>query len=264
MSQLEHFGRKEISNANSLMTEILAEAKLNIEESQSENTTLAYESDWIQFQKWCSSYGFSSLPSSDDTIGLYLTNLAMEGYKTSSIHRKMSAIITAHQDKGYGSPITQKVKRVMSGIRRRYGSNENGKKPLLVGDILSMLKQIPDNVKGSRDKALLLIGFAGAFRRSELVNLDVEDIRIDQKGLVVMIKKSKTDQYGQGQSVGIPFGRNKDTCPVEAYRSWLRISNLQKGPIFRPINRHGQIQMKRLSDKAVALIVKEYANTVGL
>lgn len=247
------------------MDEILvAEAKRNIEESQSENTTLAYESDWLQFSNWCSSHGFASLPSNDDTICLYLTSLAMEGYKASTIHRKMSALITAHKDKGYDSPITQKVRRLMAGIRRRYGVKETGKKPLLVKDILSMLMEIPDSVKGRRDKALLLLGFAGAFRRSEIVSLDIEDIKLDQKGMVVHLKKSKTDQYGQGQSIGIPFGKNKDTCPVEAYKAWLQILNLQDGPIFRPINRHGQIQTKRLSDKAVALIVKDYARAAGL
>lgn len=263
LNQLEYFEKQEISKANSLMNEILTEAKINVQESQSENTTKAYESDWRQFQLWCINNDFDSLPSNEETIALYLSYLAMEGYKTSTIHRKMSSIITAHRDKGYGSPVTQTIRRVMAGIRRRYGTEENGKKPILIDDILSMLKHIPENVKGIRDKALLLIGFAGAFRRSELVSLDVTDVRIDPKGLIVKIKKSKTDQFGQGQSLGIPFGKNKDTCPVEAYRTWLEVSNIKEGPIFRPINRHGHIQPKRLSDKAVSLIVKEYANAIG-
>ena len=126
-----------------------------------------------------------------------------------------------------------------------------------------MMANLPDRLLGVRDRALLLVGFAGAFRRSELVSLNVRDLKFTNDGLTVTLRRSKTDQEGSGRKVGIPYGSSPETCPVRSLRAWLEASGIESGPVFRPINRHGQIRPSRLSDRAVALIVKRAAEAAG-
>ncbi len=156
------------------------------------------------------------------------------------------------------------VAAVWHGIRRTHGVSQTQKAPLCVPDLRRITATLPDKLIGLRDRALLLIGFAGAFRRSELVGLNVEDIEFTTDGLVVTLRRSKTDQDGQGRKLGIPYGSNHDTCPVRSLRAWIEASGIETGPLFCHINRHGQIQPGRLSGTAVALIVKRHAGAAGL
>src|SRR5262249_19124442 len=138
------------------------------------------------------------------------------------------------------------------------------KAPILVENLRRMVAHVPDGVLGMRNLALLIVGFSGALRRSELVGLDRADIQTTEDGLVVTIRRSKTDQEGQGRKIGLPYGSRRQTCPVRSLQAWLEISGIKEGPIFRPINRHGKIQSQRLSTNAVASIVKRYAAAIGL
>ncbi len=152
----------------------------------------------------------------------------------------------------------------MKGIRRVKGTAQEGKAPTLTADIRAMVTALSSSPIGMRDRALLLLGFAGAFRRSEIVALDVADLQFNRQGVVVTLRRSKTDQEGQGRAVGIPHGAHGATCPVKALRAWLKAAAIDEGPIFRPVNRHGHIAPARLSAGAVAEIVKRCAQAAGL
>ena len=193
-----------------------------------------------------------------------MTDLAAT-LKTATITRRISAISQAHQIAGFESPTqTTEVRLVLAGIRRSKGTAQAAKTPVLVDDLRRMIAELPGNLLGVRDRALLLIGFSGGFRRSELVALDVADIAVTREGLVVTIRRSKTDQEAEGRKIGIPYGSNPDTCPVRALQDWLERSAITDGPLFRPVNRHGKMASMRLSSAAVADIVKRYAAAVGL
>lgn len=252
-----------LSDQPTQLNTLTEKAKDYIAQAKAANTVKAYRADWQDFITWCSSHSLTPLPASVETVATYLTAMVEDGKKVSTLQRRISAISQAHQAAGYESP-TQAlpVRSVMAGIRREKGSAQEGKAPLLTDDIKAMVSILPDNLIGIRDRALLLLGFAGAFRRSELVNLDVEDIEFNGSGIIVTLKRSKTDQAGQGEKKGIPFGNG--TCPVRALQNWLQASGIATGPLFRSINRHGQLQAGRLSDKAVALVVKRVAQAAGL
>jgi integrase len=157
-----------------------------------------------------------------------------------------------------------KVRLVMAGIRRTKGTAQTGKTPILVDDLRRILAGLPGNLLGVRDRVLLLIGFCGAFRRSELVALDAADVAVTREGLVVTIRRSKTDQEGEGRKLGIPYASHLETCPVRSLQDWLEKSGITEGPLFRPIDRFGRMASIRLSAAAVGEIVKKYAAAVGL
>lgn len=228
------------------------------------NTWRAYRTDWADFTRWCADQGRSALPATPTTVGLYLTTLAQAGRKASTLQRRLSAISQFHQAKGLPSPTQAlEVRTVWAGIRRIHGTAMHGMAPVVTQDLKVMVATLPDSLLGLRDRALLLLGFAGAFRRSELVSLNVDDMAFTRKGLVVTLRRSKTDQEGQGRKIGIPYGAHLDTCPVRTVQAWLETSGLTGGPVFRAVNRHGQLQAGRLSDKAVALVVKRVATAAG-
>jgi len=198
-------------------------------------------------------------------VALYLTALIGASRKTSTLQRRISAISQAHQAAGAENPTrAAEVKTVMAGIRRTHGTAQEGKAPAVIDDIRLMVHQLPSSLLGDRDRALLLVGFAGAFRRSELVSLDVSEVDLTRDGAIITLRRSKTDQEGQGRKVGIPYGSRPETCPVRALERWLEVSGITHGALYRPINRHGHLQPGRLSDKAVALVVKRYAEAAGL
>ena len=177
----------------------------------------------------------------------------------------MSSIAVAHQTAGLGSPTDDaRVKATWSGIRRTHGTAQHGKDALLTADIRTMVTALPDSLLGRRDACILLLGFTTAMRRSELVALDVDDLAETGDGLVVTVRRSKTDQDGEGRQIGVPYGSNPVTCPIRATRDWIERSDLDTGPLFRSINRHGTISDTRLSAKAVALVVKRSAEAAGL
>jgi len=186
-------------------------------------------------------------------------------FKVSTIQRRLSAISQAHIAAGHPSPVQNpQVRELMNGIKRSKGTAPAKKTALLMKDIRAMVNQLPSNRLGIRDRALLLLGFAGAFRRSELTALDVEDLEFNEDGMIVRVRRSKTDAEGRGEKVGIPYGSNPATCPVRSLWSWLEASGLESGALFRGINRHGRIQADRLTSQSIAKIVKRYAEAAGL
>ena len=228
------------------------------------HTIRAYDSDWKHFTAWCASHRLVALPAAPGAVTLYLSALA-DTHKASTLTRRLSAISQAHQLAGVEAPTAAvEVRTLMAGIRRTKGTAPDTKTPVLTADLRAMLAKLPARLLGIRDRALLLVGFAGAFRRSELVGLNVEDCEFTSDGLVVVLRRSKTDQGGEGRKIGVPFGSNPGTCPVHALRAWLEASGIAEGPIFRYVNRHGQVQAGRLSSYAVALVVKRHAAAIGL
>ena len=245
------------------MTEARRQAEQFIAQSKSANTLRAYRSDWRHFETWCRQHGVASLPAHVETVASYLSDLAATS-RVSTLQRRVAAISVAHKMAGHESPTSSAAVRVLlAGIRRSLGTKPGTKKPALTEDIRSMLDCLPDSLLGARDRALLLLGFAGAFRRSELVALDVQDLEFTDDGLVVTLRRSKTDQEGETRRVGIPRGSGPTTCPVRALRNWLDEADITDGPVFRSVNRHGKLQPRRLTAQSVALVIKKYAALIG-
>lgn len=225
--------------------------------SKSAQTLRCYATDWRDFSEWCGANGVVPLPATGEVVAMYLSSLA-SNRKVNTIQRRLSAISQVHQMRGFESPSKSEVVRsVMKGIRRSLGVACNEKSPLLASDVRAMVATLPDTLNGKRDRALLLLGFSGAFRRSELVSLNVEDVAFTDEGAVVMLRRSKTDQEGQGRKIGIPRLATSDACPVAALQVWLEASGNASGPLFRPVALLDRISSKRLSDSAVAKIVKK-------
>src|SRR5581483_6511902 len=232
--------------------------------AKSPATLRAYRTAWSDFAGWCEEKGLQSLPAAPATVAEYAADRAAT-LKAATLQKNLAAISVAHQTAGHTSPTGDSAVRiVMQGIRRSKGTAPQQKAPAVTSDVRAMVEMLPDSLLGVRDRALLLLGFAGAFRRSELVALDVEDLTITSEGISILLRRSKTDQQAQGRRVGVPYGSNPATCPVRSLVAWLETSSITKGPLFRSINRHGQIQPGRLCDKAVALVVKRQAEAAGL
>jgi site-specific recombinase XerD len=233
-------------------------------QSKAGNTIKAYRSDWFHFEAWCKTHGQISLPATPETVALYVADLSAT-HKPGTLTRRLSAISQAHQIAELESPTAAaKVRLVMAGIRRNKGTAQTAKTPVLVDDLRRMISSLSANLLGVRNRALLLIGFSGAFRRSELVALDVSDVTFTREGLVVTIRHSKTDQESEGRKIGIPYGSNPATCPIRSLQEWLERSGISDGPLFRPINRHGKMAAIRLSGAAVSDVVKRYVEAAGL
>jgi site-specific recombinase XerD len=229
-----------------------------------ENTRRAYRSDWRDFRSWCERRQRMAIPAKPETVALYLTARA-KTHKTSSISRRLTVIGKVHKAAGKANPVTDdRVRRVWRGILRDKGQAADRKTPTLIGDLKKMLNELPDGLAGTRDRALLLFGFAGAMRRSEIVSLNVGDLQLSDDGFVVALRRSKTDQTGKGRRIGIPYGEHKETCPVKAMLAWMRESGIDRGALFRKVNRHGDLEGERLTDKSVALIVKRAAKATGI
>ena len=244
----------------------IARVRAYVQAAKAVSTRRAYAADWRDFSSWCARRQLPALPATPETIALYLSESA-DTLKVATLGRRLAAIAKAHQAGGYESPCAMRhaiVSETWKGIRRAHGVAQNAKAPVLVRDLRAMLDELPGGLIGLRDRALLLVGFAGAFRRSELVCLDVEDLAFTSDGLVVTMRRSKTDQEGAGRKVGVPYGSRPDTCPVRALRAWLEASGIAAGPVFRSVNRHGRLQPGRLSSKAVALVVKRYAGAAEM
>jgi integrase len=234
-----------------------------LEAARSANTRRAYRNDWARFAAWCAGHGLPSLPAAPTTVALYLTE-GVVSLSISTLGRHLVSIAQAHRAAGLATPTTDAiVASVWRGIRRTHGTAQVGKSALLTDDLRGLVARLPEGAAGTRDRAMLLLGFAGAFRRSELVGLDVADLELRSEGLVVTLRRSKTDQEGAGQTVGIPFGRNPETCPVLAVRAWLELVGTV-GPLFVSVDRFGRVAPTRLSDRDVARIVKRAAEAAGL
>lgn len=203
------------------------------------------------------------IPSSPETIAEYLTVHA-ETLSIATLKRRLATLSKAHQMQGIPSPVQSEVVRMtIKGIQRLHGKPQDCASPLLKDDIISICGQIQPNTKGLRDRALLLIGFCGAFRRSELVGLNIENTEFTSQGVIITLTRSKTDQIGEGRKIGIPYGRGR-ICPVKALQKWIDVLDTQTGAIFRPVTKGGMIMETTLSGSAVSEIVKHYADKIGL
>lgn len=233
--------------------------------SKAPGTVRAYRSDLRHFEAWCASRARLSRPAAPETVADYISDLAEAGMKPATITRRLSAISQAHRMAGLESPTqAQLVRMTAAGIRRSLVTTPRQARAILAGDLRTMLAAMPDDLRGLRDRALLLIGFAGGMRRSELVGLDVGDVVEEKEGLRITIRRSKTDQEGAGREIGIVRGRHPLTDPVAALADWREAAGIEDGPIFREVDRGDRVGSARLSDRAVARIAKGAAERVGI
>ena len=241
----------------------------NLQSSKSVNTLRAYKSDFKDFSLFCLKHGLLSIPSNPNTVSIYLTNLSKSGSKISTLRRRLVSIGVVHKLKGHyldtKHPI---IVENLLGIKRVKGSIQRGKKPILINHLNKLIEVINNakfsEIKKLRDKSLILIGFSGGFRRSELISIDYEDLEFVEEGLKILVRRSKTDQYGEGHIKGIPYFQNTIFCPVKSLRDWINISKINSGPIFRKFNKGFVLNDTRLTAQSVALLIKNYLNLAGL
>jgi integrase len=249
----------------SLGLENLADAALRYANAtRAASTERAYTSDWEDFAEFTQFFQRTPLPADPETVVFYVTHLA-DTMRPSTIDRRLAAISVWHRRNGYQTPTANPaVREVMKGIRRKLKVAQKEVAPATIGDIRRMVAHLPIDRLAIRDKALLLVGFAGALRRSELVAITVDDLLHRPEGVLIALQVSKTDQEGEGRRVAIPLGRDSTTCPVSALKAWLTEAGIREGPVFRAVDRHGNVSAKALSDRAVALMIKRRAEEAGL
>ncbi|HTF71416.1 MAG TPA: tyrosine-type recombinase/integrase [Edaphobacter sp.] len=232
--------------------------------ARSKNTTRGYRSAFGQFSAWCGACRWSPLPASPETIVRYISAQAGR-LKATTLAHHLFAIAKAHRDAGFPSPVrdNQLIAEALKGIKRTYGSAIAQKSPVLTDDLRAMLRYIPDTLQGLRDRALLTMGFLGAFRRSELVALDAADVQFTPEGLLITLRRSKTDQLGEGRKIAIPHGKHETTDAVRALQMWLSASGITEGPIFRQV-RAKRVYAEQLTAQVVALLVKKYIRLASM
>ena len=256
---------------NKLTSELktLHEATLNnLKSSKANNTLRAYKSDFKDFGAFCAKHGLSSLPSEPKIISLYLTHLSKNS-KISTIRRRLVSISMVHKLKGHyldtKHPI---ITENLLGIKRVKGSIQKGKKPLLISHLKSIInvinEQQNEEIKKFRDRSIILIGFGGGFRRTELISIDYEDLEFVPEGLKITIRRSKTDQFGEGMIKGLPYFPNEIYCPVTSLKKWLEVSKIKSGPIFRRFSKGSLLTENRLTDQSVVLLMKKYLDLAGI
>jgi len=253
-------------SASSGLPLLQQQAEEFVRAAKASSTLRAYRSDWAHFTRWCEQHSLCPLPASAETVALYLTALAAT-HRPATLTRRLTALTKAHQIAGQPSPATMQqpaVSETLKGIRRTLGTAQQRKAPLLTADVRQMVAALPDTLAGRRDRAILLLGFAGGFRRSELAALDVGDVLPTADGVIIKLRRSKTDPEGKGRDVGIPYGSTLSTCPVRALAVWQNAANLAEGGLFRGIDRHGHVDSIRLHKDSVGRIVKRTAAAAGL
>jgi len=246
------------------LAEALAAARTYAERSLSAATRRGYARDLAAFQTWCQARAVTALPAAPQTLAAYLADLALTD-RPATIGRKLAAIAVAHRDAGLESPTEHgMVKRTLAGIRREKGTAQNQKNALLVDDLRRMVTPLGTSLLDRRDRALLLLGFAAALRRSELVALRVEDVQFEEEGLVLTLRRSKTNQEGRLETIAVAYGSEMRTCPVRALRVWLVAAELVEGPLFVGLTPHGGLRPTALGDRMVAHVVKRRCKAVGI
>ena len=243
-------------------------------QSRTEATRRAYASDWEDFAAWCARYNQSAMPARPETVGLYIGSIA-DGLSLATLERRLAAIATLHKEAGHESPASVSqgpLRRIWKGLIREKSRHQDKAEPLMVADLRRIIEHLPRNRKTDeltlsslRDRAILLIGWAGALRRSEIVALNVSDAEfIADEGINIYIRSSKSDQEGEGLVKGIPYGSHAETCPVLALRTWLQKAAITEGPIFRRFFRGGTVGDKALTAQYVSVILKKHATRIGL
>ena len=255
-----------------LATDIKAlqeETLLNLQHSKASNTVRAYKSDFNDFGLFCVQNGFKQLPSDPKIVSLYLTNLSTKDIKISTIKRRLVSIGVIHKLKGFYLDTKHPtiIENIM-GIKRRKGSIQRGKKPLLINNLKEVINVIDyqkkEEIEKIRDRSIILIGFSGGFRRNEIVSLDYDDLDFVQEGLKINLRRSKTDQFGEGFTKALPYFDNSQFCPVVSLKKWIEISKITSGPLFRRFSKGSKMTIYRLTDQTVALIIKEYLKLAGI
>ena len=256
---------KIITNLKALQKETI----INLQNSKAKNTLRAYNSDFNDFNLFCVQNGFKSLPSEPKIVSLYLTNLSSKDAKISTLKRRLASIGVIHRIKGHylDTKHPSIVENIM-GIKRRKGSIRNSKKPLLINHLKQIVdvidKQNIKEIKKLRDRSIILIGFSGGFRRNEIVSLNLEDLNFVNEGLKINLRRSKTDQLGEGSTKGLPYFQNTRYCPVISIKRWIQISNIDSGPLFRRFIKGSILTEERLTDQTVALLIKQYLKFAGI
>jgi len=245
-------------NMSDLVTDVKSlelETLKNLKSSKALNTLRAYKADYKHFTLFCVKHGFKSMPSEPKVVSLYLTHLSQNS-KFSTLKRRLASISVIHKLSGhYIDTKHPMITENLMGIKRVKGSYQKAKKPILINElklIVSVIDKDENEKRRKKNKALILVGFAGGFRRSELVAIDYEDVDFVTEGVKIFVKRSKTDQSGEGMTKGIPYFSNSDCCPVISLKNWIEESEIKSGKIFN------------ISDKSVALTIKKYAAIAGL
>ena len=252
-----------MSNIITDIKKLQEETLINLRNSKANNTIRAYKSDFSDFGLFCAKNGFKTLPSEPKIVTLYLTHLSSIGMKLSTLKRRLVAIGVIHKLKGHylDTKHPSIIENIM-GIRRRKGSIQKGKKPILINNLKILINVIDkvnkDEIKKFRDRSIILIGFSGGFRRNEIVSLDYDDLDFVGEGLKINLKKSKTDQFGEGLVKGLPYFDNSTYCPVKSLQKWIEITKISSGPLFRRFNKGLGLSENRLTDQTVALLIKKY------
>ena len=256
---------------NDIVTDIKAlqeETLLNLQSSKANNTVRAYKSDFNDFELFCAKNGFKSLPSDPKIVSLYLTYLSTKDAKISTLKRRLVSIGVIHKLKGYylDAKHPSIIENIM-GIKRRKGSIQISKKPILINSLKEIINAIDDQdkeeIKKFRDRSIILIGFSGGFRRNEIVSLDFDDLDFVPEGLKINLRRSKTDQFGEGFTKALPYFDNTQYCPVVSLKKWIEISKITSGAVFRRFSKGSKLSVNRLTDQTVALLIKEYLRLTG-
>jgi integrase len=257
-----------LSHPSTGLEDLIQKANDLIRAAKAPSTRKAYQSDFRIYDSWCTDHGLTSLPSAPETIALYIASWVVARLAPATIARRLASISKAHQAAGFEeSPASTRhfvVSEVLKGARRTLGVAQKCKDPLLLNDIRRLVDSCPKNLLGLRDRALILTGFAGAFRRSELCAMAVCDLSFSDSGLVIKVPRSKADQEQAGDKVAIPFGGHEETCPIKALREWLAAANVTSGAVFRAVDRHNKVAANGLHRDSIAEIFKTAATRAGI
>ena len=256
---------------NELLTDVKKlheETLANLKSSKANNTLRAYKSDFKDFGAFCAKHGFNSIPTEPKVVSLYLTHLSANS-KISTLRRRLVSIGIVHKLKGHYLDTKHPVIiENLMGIKRKKGSIQIGKKPILINHLKQIIDVIDNQkiqkIKKLRNRTLILIGFGGGFRRTELISIDYEDIDFVKEGVKITLKRSKTDQFGEGLLKGLPYFENIKYCPVTSLKDWIYLSKIKTGPVFRRFAKGSILTGHRLTDQSVALIIKDCLKLAGI
>ena len=257
------------SEVSTNIQELEKETILNLEHSKAINTVRAYQSDFKDFGLFCLKNGFRSMPTDPKIVSLYLTHLSINEAKMSTLKRRIVSIRVIHKLKGHylDTKHPSIIENIM-GIKRRKGSIQKSKKPILINvlkEIINVIdQQNKEEIKKLRDRSIILIGFSGGFRRNEIVSLDYDDLDFVPEGIKIKLRRSKTDQFGEGLTKALPYFDSSLYCPVVSIKKWLEIAKINSGPVFRRFVKGSKLSENRLTDQTVALLIKEYLDLAGI
>lgn len=246
---------------------LVEQTKLFIEAAKAPSTRRAYAADISDYRNFCAKIGQSMLDSGGEVLALYVSDLARAGKKSSTISRRVASIATQYRANGYNGTTPASsflVREVLRGVRRTLGTSQDQKTPLLIGDIQRIVASSPAKLIGLRDCALVLLGFASGCRRAELAAIEIRDLELIPEGLVLLVRRGKADQEKRGRLVPIAVGAHPDTCPVRGVAAWIEAAGIVEGPLFRAVDRHGNVSATALDPGSIARILKRVASRAGM